>query len=271
MSNLLLDRSLFISWRGSENFGWVTIQLTRSPPKAPPPPPHPFPQADVACKEVWEDRLRKYVSFTQRSTLPGQGDMPADSKMASKKILNFNIGVLGHIDSGKTSLAKALSSTASTASFDKNPQSKERGITLDLGFSSFQVPIPEHLKEHGFDILQFTLVDCPGHASLIRTIIGGAQIIDMMMLVVDVTKGMQTQTAECLVIGEILCEKMVVVLNKTDLLKEDKKQALIEKVRFFSQCFVLFVLFYLPNELVGNKSMFSILVWTVLNALNSHQ
>ena len=233
--------------------------------------PRPFPQAGVACKEVWEDRSGKYVSFTQRSTLPDQGYMPADSKMASKKILNFNIGVLGHIDSGKTSLAKALSSTASTASFDKNPQSKERGITLDLGFSSFQVPIPEHLKEHGFDILQFTLVDCPGHASLIRTIIGGAQIIDMMMLVVDVTKGMQTQTAECLVIGEILCEKMVVVLNKTDLLKEDKKQALIEKVRFFSQCFVLFVLFYLPNELVGNKSMFSILIWTLLNALNSPQ
>jgi selenocysteine-specific elongation factor len=47
--------------------------------------------------------------------------------------LNFNIGVLGHVDSGKTSLAKALSTVASTACFDKNPQSKERGITLDLG------------------------------------------------------------------------------------------------------------------------------------------
>ena len=41
--------------------------------------------------------------------------------------------------------------------------------------------------------LQFTLVDCPGHASLIKTVLGGAQIIDMMMLVVDITKGMQTQ------------------------------------------------------------------------------
>lgn len=149
-----------------------------------------------------------------------------------KKILNFNVGVLGHVDSGKTALAKALSTTASTASFDKNPQSKERGITLDLGFSSFQVPFPSHLENEGksYDLLQFTLVDCPGHASLIRTIIGGAQIIDMMLLVVDVTKGMQTQTAECLVIGQILCEKMIVVLNKVDLLKEDKKDALVEKV-----------------------------------------
>ena len=47
-----------------------------------------------------------------------------------------------------------------------------------------------------YDRLQLTLVDCPGHADLIRTIIGGAQIIDMMMLVVDVNKGIQTQTSE---------------------------------------------------------------------------
>ncbi|KAG8557350.1 hypothetical protein GDO81_018422 [Engystomops pustulosus] len=89
--------------------------------------------------------------------------------------LNFNVGVLGHIDSGKTSLAKALSTTASTAAFDKNPQSRERGITLDLGFSSFTVPLPEHLSRTGYRKLQFTLVDCPGHASLIRTIIGVIQ------------------------------------------------------------------------------------------------
>lgn len=88
---------------------------------------------------------------------------------------NFNVGVLGHVDSGKTSLSKALSTVESTASFDKNPQSRERGITLDLGFSSFSVDIPEHLREAAPQCpsLQYTLVDCPGHASLIRTIIGG--------------------------------------------------------------------------------------------------
>ncbi|KAM4022709.1 selenocysteine-specific elongation factor [Anomaloglossus baeobatrachus] len=144
--------------------------------------------------------------------------------------LNFNVGVLGHIDSGKTSLAKALSTTASTAAFDKNPQSRERGITLDLGFSSFTVQPPEQLRHTGHSRLQFTLVDCPGHASLIRTIIGGAQIIDLMMLVIDVTKGMQTQSAECLVIGQIACNKMVVVLNKTDLLPENKRSAAIERM-----------------------------------------
>jgi len=59
-------------------------------------------------------------------------------------------------------LAKSLSTVASTAAFDKNPQSKERGITLDLGFSSFVVDSPSHLQRD-FHQVQYTLVDCPGH------------------------------------------------------------------------------------------------------------
>lgn len=58
----------------------------------------------------------------------------------------------------------------------------------------------------------------------------GAQIIDLMMLVVDVVKGVQTQTAECLLIGELTCPRMVVVLNKTDLLLPNKRQSAIEKM-----------------------------------------
>ncbi|KAF6732979.1 Selenocysteine-specific elongation factor [Oryzias melastigma] len=158
----------------------------------------------------------------------------SESPDSRTRTLNFNVGVLGHVDSGKTSLARALSSTASTAAFDKNPQSRERGITLDLGFSSFTVDCPDHLRDGGglkpYDSLQFTLVDCPGHASLIRTIIGGAQIIDLMILVVDVVKGMQTQTAECLLIGELTCPSMVVVLNKIDLLPPNKRQNAVEKM-----------------------------------------
>jgi selenocysteine-specific elongation factor len=63
------------------------------------------------------------------------------------KMININIGVLGHVDSGKTSLCKALSTVASTAGFDKSPQSQARGITLDLGFSAFMVGVPEWLRE----------------------------------------------------------------------------------------------------------------------------
>ena len=139
-----------------------------------------------------ENRLSDYLtlkhSFSQKVELVrGLEKPPYDNNTSNKSgipdfeimsgTLNFNIGVLGHVDSGKTSLCKALSTTASTAAFDKNPQSKERGITLDLGFSSFTMPLPEARKGEflGSGSVQYTLVDCPGHASLIRTIIGGKQ------------------------------------------------------------------------------------------------
>ena len=65
---------------------------------------------------------------------------------------------------------------------------------------------------------------------MIRTIIGGAQIIDLMILVVDIVKGVQTQTAECLVIGEITCSFMMVILNKVDLLPMETREASIQKM-----------------------------------------
>lgn len=120
---------------------------------------------------------------------------------------------------------------ALTLAFDKVPQSQERGITLELGFSAFLVETPAWFREKheaakDCTHIQFTLVDCPGHAALIKTIIGGASIIDVMVLVVDSLKGIQTQTAECLVIGEILKRKLIIALNKVDLIEpgeRDKK------------------------------------------------
>ncbi|KAG6583062.1 Selenocysteine-specific elongation factor [Phytophthora cinnamomi] len=127
-------------------------------------------------------------------------------------LLNVNVGVLGHVDSGKTSLVRALSTRLSTAALDKHPQSQQRGITLDLGFSSF-------LLMGAQPSLQVTLVDCPGHASLFRTILGGVAIIDAVLLVVDCRKGLQPQTVESLLLAALAAKKRVVVaLTKTDLL-----------------------------------------------------
>ncbi|GAB5365560.1 hypothetical protein AAMO2058_001068900 [Amorphochlora amoebiformis] len=149
------------------------------------------------------------------------------------KILNVNVGVLGHVDSGKTSLVKALSTELSTAALDKHPDSRKRGITLDLGFSAFTIDVPEDRKEEfkGYEKIQFTLVDCPGHASLIKTVIGGAAIIDLMILVIDINKGIQTQTAECLIIGEILSDYMIIALNKADLIPKAKRAEKIAKMK----------------------------------------
>ncbi len=88
----------------------------------------------------------------------GQASAPAPAA-ASPRTLNINVGVLGHVDSGKTSLVRALSTELSTAALDKHPQSQERGITLDLGFSGFFVDAPPHVVERGYDRVHFTLVD----------------------------------------------------------------------------------------------------------------
>lgn len=144
-------------------------------------------------------------------------------------IVNINIGVLGHIDSGKTSICRALSTHLSTSALDKAPESKRRGITLELGFSAFYVnikdvpptaPIHQQLQSQSNTInkLQFTLIDCPGHASLLRTILSGTSIMDGMFLVVDAVAGIQTQTAECLVLSELMTQQMIVIINKIDLL-----------------------------------------------------
>ena len=148
------------------------------------------------------------------------------------------------MDSGKTSLSKMISSISSTASFDKNPQSKERGITLDLGFSALYIQTPKLLKQFFHnnkkivesEYIQITLVDCPGHASLIRTIISGASIIDTVILVIDSVKGIQIQTVECIALSEILCEKITIALSKVDLLK-NKEEDIPKKTEKLRQIF----------------------------------
>lgn len=186
-------------------------------------------------------------------------------------VFNYNVGVLGHVDSGKTSLVRVMSSVLSTAALDKNPQSQERGITLDLGFSSFSVPMPSNLSS-SVPELQVTLVDCPGHASLIRTIIAGASIIDKMLLVIDATKGVQTQTAECIVIGELMIKSsLVVALNKIDLIPADRIPLLLSKLSIildkthFVGNYVIIPVSAVPREgePIGINSLKSALVDTI--------
>ncbi|CAJ1946014.1 unnamed protein product [Cylindrotheca closterium] len=162
-----------------------------------------------------------------------KNDNGSSSPPPAEEVLNVNVGVLGHVDSGKTSLVKTLSTLLSTASLDKSKQSRQRGMTLDLGFSCFFLDMPDHLQKLYPEKkkLQMTLVDCPGHASLIRTIIGGAQIIDMVLLVVDAFKGWQAQTTECLVLAELTSPHLVVALNKIDMFPENERAERLEEAK----------------------------------------
>lgn len=107
--------------------------------------------------------------------------------------ISVNIGVMGHVDVGKTSLLRTLArevgGVVSTAGLDKHPTSQERGITIDLGFSSLELDLQNGSKA------RICFVDCPGHATFIKVIMGAAHIVDRLILVIDATKGIQNQTA----------------------------------------------------------------------------
>ncbi|MHA1727334.1 MAG: GTP-binding protein [Promethearchaeota archaeon] len=141
-------------------------------------------------------------------------------------ILGYNsvlIGLLGHVDSGKTAIARMISEIISTAGLDAHPQSKERGITIDLGFTSLIL---------GKNLV--TLVDVPGHADLIRSVVASANIIEGGILVIDGKEGMQVQTAEHLVILESLnIKNIIVAINKIDLISETQAERLEKQVRRF--------------------------------------
>ncbi len=135
-----------------------------------------------------------------------------------EKLVPLHIGLMGHIDHGKTALARVLSEKVSTAGLDKHPQSKRRGITIDLGFTMFTL-----------DDKLVTLVDAPGHADLIRSVVAGANIIDAAILTVAADEGPMVQTGEHIVVLKAIdIETVIVAITKIDLVSEENA-ALVEK------------------------------------------
>ena len=133
-----------------------------------------------------------------------------------------HIGLFGHIDSGKTKIAEALTFFKGTAGIDAHPQSKERGITIDIGFTSFVL-----------DNYLITLVDGPGHADLIKISASSVEIIDCALIVIDINKGPQVQTGEHIIMVESLgIKKIIVVLNKIDLFSGNIEEE-IENIKEF--------------------------------------
>ncbi len=124
----------------------------------------------------------------------------------------IHVGLFGHVDHGKTTLAARLTTKPSTASLDKHPEAQRRGMTIDIGFSAFNM--------NGFLV---TLVDLPGHYSLIRHAMAGASIIDVAILLVAADEGPNVQTYEHLsILKGVSVDKLVVVLNKMDLVSRER-------------------------------------------------
>ncbi|MFH4975157.1 hypothetical protein AB6A40_001866 [Gnathostoma spinigerum] len=142
--------------------------------------------------------------------------------MFSEQLNSMNIGILGHVDCGKTTLAIALSSLGSTAAFDKHAKTSNlRANTIDLGFSMMKIAEKE-----------IALIDCPGHASLIRSVLAAASVFDMAIIVIDASKGVELQTAEHLLLVSLICpEHFMIVLNKIDLVEPKQIKEVEKRVR----------------------------------------
>ncbi|MEC9490995.1 MAG: GTP-binding protein, partial [Halanaerobiales bacterium] len=131
---------------------------------------------------------------------------------------NIIIGTAGHIDHGKTTLIKALTG----ADTDRLQQEKERGISIELGFTSFELS-----NQH-----QVGIIDVPGHEKFIKNMLAGAAGVDLAILVVAADEGMMPQSKEHLAILDLLGVKHgVVALSKSDKVDEEWQQLVIEDTR----------------------------------------
>ncbi len=128
------------------------------------------------------------------------------------------LGTAGHIDHGKSSLVKALTGTDP----DRLKEEKERGITLDLGFASLDLPGGNRLG----------IVDVPGHEGLIKNMLAGVGGMDIVMLVIAADEGAMPQTREHLAICDLLhVKKGLIVLTKMDMVDKDWLTLVQDEVR----------------------------------------
>jgi selenocysteine-specific elongation factor len=131
------------------------------------------------------------------------------------------LGTAGHIDHGKTSLIKALTGINT----DRLKEEQLRGITIELGFASMDLPNGQHLG----------IVDVPGHEKFVKTMVAGATGIDMVVMVIAADEGIMPQTREHMEICTLLnIQHGLVVLTKMDMVDEEWLELVTEDVRSFA-------------------------------------
>ena len=140
---------------------------------------------------------------------------------------HVNIGTIGHVDHGKTTLTAAITKRQAEkfggefvdyANIDKAPEERERGITINTAHVEYQTA-----KRH------YAHVDCPGHADYVKNMITGAAQMDGAILVVSATDGPMPQTREHILLSrQVGVPKMVVFINKCDMVDDPELLDLVE-------------------------------------------
>ena len=146
--------------------------------------------------------------------------------MANK--IHVNVGTIGHVDHGKTTLTSAITKVAATkwfaqvldfAQIDNAPEEKARGITINT----------RHV-EYETETRHYAHIDCPGHADYVKNMIVGAAQMDGAILVVAATDGPMPQTREHVLLAhQVNVPKIVVFLNKCDMVKDPDELDLVEE------------------------------------------
>jgi elongation factor Tu len=142
---------------------------------------------------------------------------------------HVNIGTIGHVDHGKTTLTAAITAVLSTkgggelkdyASIDNAPEERERGITIATSHVEYET-----------DTRHYAHVDCPGHADYVKNMITGAAQMDGAILVIAATDGPMAQTREHILLArQVGVPYIVVFLNKEDQLDDEDKEEMLELV-----------------------------------------
>ncbi|QPJ61749.1 MAG: elongation factor Tu [Candidatus Nitronauta litoralis] len=151
--------------------------------------------------------------------------------MAKEKFVrdkpHLNIGTIGHVDHGKTTLTAAITEVLATKGFadsiafdqiDKAPEEKERGITIAIAHVEYQTE-----ERH------YAHVDCPGHADYVKNMITGAAQMDGAILVISATDGPMPQTREHILLArQVGVPRIVVFMNKCDMVDDEELLDLVE-------------------------------------------
>ena len=140
---------------------------------------------------------------------------------------HVNVGTIGHVDHGKTTLTAAISKVLSDAGLaskqdfdqiDNAPEEKERGITINTAHIEYET-----------EARHYAHVDCPGHADYVKNMVTGAAQMDGAILVCAATDGPMPQTREHILLArQVNVPKVVVFMNKVDLVDDDELLELVE-------------------------------------------
>src|SRR6056297_3645948 len=166
--------------------------------------------------------------------------------MTSNNQPEVNIGLVGHVDHGKTTLVQALSGEWT----DQHSEEMKRGISIRLGYADATFrrcpeeeepaafTVSEHCEDHDVDtdhLRTVSFVDAPGHETLMATMLSGAAIMDGAVLVISATEDVpQAQTEEHLMALDIIgIENIVIAQNKIDLVDRDRARENFEQIQEF--------------------------------------